>query len=463
LPDPTHSRGFFAGLAVPYDSDARRQAGGPVGTTLESLGKLAQRHRNIQRLIAGSAERSGAVAWLAQVEDLTRDLNPSAAGNVLYQLAQQYRCCGQPELAADALSVLVERYPNHPLADAALVWLIPYFGSSEVETYVGASRPARIDYLAALRGSDALAINSAAGDFASRAPNRRPVLLPPVQTPDGARVPESSAGRADRALALGMLLKQSRPALFAEPRIQFALAAAQRRRAPLATASGLETLAHGQLALAWQQCARGEQWLAESRGMPPKSTLECRRAQQRPRLDGALDDPVWQQAAKGKLSSARNDDAQWPAEIQLAYDAEFLFLALRCGKALRGNYPPSDGPRCRDADLSAHDRFELLLDVDRDYASYYRLCVDHRGWAAESCYEDEHWNPQWFVAASADEAMWTVEAAVPLNKLTARPPTARDVWSVGFQRTVPGVGFQAWTRPAAIEVAPEGFGYLLFR
>jgi hypothetical protein len=118
--------------------------------------------------------------------------------------------------------------------------------------------------------------------------------------------------------------------------------------------------------------------------------------------------------------------------------------------------------RTRDADLSAHDRVDILLDIDRDYATYYRFTVDHRGWTAESCFGDSSWNPNWFVAAKETEETWTVEIAIPLDQLIGQPPNPQDAWAIGLQRTVPGVGFQSWTTPASTDVLPEGFGYLIF-
>jgi len=58
--------------------------------------------------------------------------------------------------------------------------------------------------------------------------------------------------------------------------------------------------------------------------------------------------------------------------------------------------------------------------------------------------------------------VWTAEAAIPLDQLTGRPPTARTAWAIGIQRTVPGVGFQSWSTPAAAKVMAKGFGYLVF-
>ena len=107
-------------------------------------------------------------------------------------------------------------------------------------------------------------------------------------------------------------------------------------------------------------------------------------------------------------------------------------------------------------------RVQLLLDIDRDYTSFYRLTVDHRGWTREECFGDVAWNPSWYVAADRDRTQWTIEAAIPLSELVREVPSSRAVWAMGIQRVVPGVGFQAWNSPADVEVIPEGFGLLFF-
>jgi hypothetical protein len=104
----------------------------------------------------------------------------------------------------------------------------------------------------------------------------------------------------------------------------------------------------------------------------------------------------------------------------------------------------------------------ILLDVDRDYTSYWSLTVDHRGWPAESCFGDRTWNPQWFIAAGGNAEYWTIEAAIPLTELAPKRPQVRDVWAIGIQRVIPGIGLQSFTTPAAAEPVPEGFGLLVF-
>jgi hypothetical protein len=126
-------------------------------------------------------------------------------------------------------------------------------------------------------------------------------------------------------------------------------------------------------------------------------------------------------------------------------------------------YEPAPTPRPRDADLTARDRVDILIDIDRDFATYYQLSFDYRGFTAESLWGDPAWNPTWFVAANLTDEAWTVEAAVPLDQITGQHPKLRDVWTVGVQRTIPGVGFQSWSTPASTQVMPEGFGYLIFQ
>ena len=221
-------------------------------------------------------------------------------------------------------------------------------------------------------------------------------------------------------------------------------------------------LARGSRPDAWWSCARGEQWLAQPKGVPPKPILNCAAAAQKPLLDGRLDDEVWQRAKQAKLQNPRGGDSDRPAVAMTAHDGEFLYLAVRCRKAPGIKYDTTDKPRPRDPDLSKHDRVDFFIDLDRDYVTYYRLSIDHRGWTGEGCWGDSSWDPTWFVAAATEDDDWTAEAAIPLEQLTARFPNSQAVWGIGVQRTIPGVGFQSWSTPASTSVQPEGFGYLAF-
>ena len=75
------------------------------------------------------------MAWLAQVDDLTRELGPDVGGEILYQLASHYRQSGQLALAADALDLLVDRFPAHPFTGDALLWLTLFYSSGEIDVH----------------------------------------------------------------------------------------------------------------------------------------------------------------------------------------------------------------------------------------------------------------------------------------------------------------------------------------
>ena len=430
LPGEYGRRDFFSGMVLQPGDDARRTLSEAPTEQLDLLRRLATQRRTMQAILE-QTERSPqrSAQLLVHASELTRQLEPEGAGRVLYHLAQTYCRSGQWPMAAETLDLLVQRCPDHPLCRPALLWLLQYYASEEAAWRIyGGQRVANA------RGS----------------------------------APALDVGRQEdrpgRAVALGNQIERTRPDLFAEPALQFPLAAATRKQGnPKQAERCYLAVSRGVNRDAWWACAQGELWLANPRGEPPKPVVACVRAATRPRLDGRLDDAVWREAKPAVLHSPQLDDADWPATVMLAYDREFLYVAVQCACVPGAKYEAAAGPRPRDADLTGHDRVELLLDVDRDYATYYRLAVDHRGWTAESCWGDRTWDPVWFVAAAGSGGAWTAEAAIPLEHLTGRFPQARDAWAIGIQRVAPRAGFQSFSAPAvAAVVMPEGFGYLIF-
>jgi photosystem II stability/assembly factor-like uncharacterized protein len=456
LPQDSGRGDFFSGLSLAPDSEARRQLDEPLPETLDSLRRSAHSYRNVQAIL-GRAQHGpgGGIAWLAQLNDLLADIDKAEAGQLLFQLGQGYHARGHSPEAAETFGLLAERYPDHPLAGAALVWLVQFWSSGEAAWKLERNNhPARQD------ASTAAVTTGPASDDGPRQAGLV-VGIDAAGIADG-EAPRPSQ-RAGRALALGKLMERSWPVLAAEPMVRFPLAVAARNQGQARHAERIVlAMRRGPAIDAWRACATGERWLTEKKGAPPKTVARCPHGSQPPRLDGQIDDAIWQSGAACELRSTLGDDAGWPAVALIAYDDEFLYIAAHCRKAPGGLYPPAAGPRRRDEDLSARDRLELYFDLDRDYASAYRLTLDHRGWAREDSWGDDTWDPKWHVAAAEDDETWTVEAAIPLKELTGQAPRPGDAWAMGIQRIVPGAGFQSWTTPAAIEVRPEGFGYLLF-
>jgi photosystem II stability/assembly factor-like uncharacterized protein len=422
------ARDFFADLAVAPGGEARRAivVAGPEAPEL--VRRLAQRRRTALAVVehSGRDPRTRA-AMLAETRSLTEGLDNQAAATLLYQLGQNYYRSGHWEMATEVFEILCEAYEDEPLTRSAQVWLIEYHASSEARWRIEGPRRGAV-----------------------------------VQTTALAADPRNCEPQARRALTLGSRLQQTRPDLYAQPAIGFVVAAVDRVEQPRMAERFYSVQRTSAIDRAWKECAQAEQWLAERRGTPAKPVLHCRRATSKPHLDGKLDDSLWANAEAVPLRSALGDDGAWPASVKLAYDREFLYLAIEARQAPGVRYESTPGPRTRDANLSSRDRVELCIDLDRDFATYYRLAIDHRGWTHDDCWGDSTWNPTWYVVAAAADGGWTAEAAIPMDQLTGRSPDKSTAWAIGIQRIVPGVGFQSWNTPAAIDVIPEGFGYLVF-
>lgn len=469
IPQGLGARDVLSGIVLHPGGEARRWVSEVPTQGLDQMRLAAQKQRNVQAILARPEQPGLKAEQLSgQVGDLTRGLDESSAGDVLYQLAQRFDRTGRGVLAAETFQLLADRYPNHPLAQPALVWLLHFWSSREAawRTRNSGGQVMLANHLEDDPARAGLAPPSQQVVPATTSTNHSPAMSRiRVAAPIGVIAAQTpSTDRPARATAVGKQIAERYPSLYAEPRVQFPLAAAQReagfgRSAEKFYLNLVRTRPHD----AWWNCAAAEQWLEHAQTIaPPKELWHATPTGAKPRLDGKLDDAVWQTAKPIELHSALRDDAAWPAVVMLAFDQEFLYLAVNCRHAPGCKYETNTQPRPRDADLSSHDRVDLCLDLDRDWATYYRLTVDHRGWTREACSNDTTWDPTWFVAAANGENSWTVEAAIPWVELTGLMPTAKDVWAVGVQRTVPGVGFQSWTTPASTQIVPEGFGYLTF-
>jgi hypothetical protein len=187
----------------------------------------------------------------------------------------------------------------------------------------------------------------------------------------------------------------------------------------------------------------------------------CRLTPTRPFLDGKLDEECWQKQPLMLRNAVGDTVKEYPTEAWLAYDKEFLYLAVRCKHPAGKRVPPVE-VRPRDADLRPYDRVSLLLDLDRDYSTYFQLQIDQRGCVCEDCWGDLTWNPKWFVGVTSDESGWQAEAAIPMSELTGDAVTVGRAWCCNVTRVLPGRGVQAWSVPADVQPRPEGMGLVMF-
>ncbi|MBX9681365.1 MAG: hypothetical protein K2X38_21630 [Gemmataceae bacterium] len=415
--------------------------------------KLADAQRRRQFLFTLAENTQDAPKTLSQLGALLAELPDDQAASAAFGVANGYAKRGQWDLAREAFLIMVDRYPSHPLSADAYRWLIRHNSSGEVrrrtelKQFVMFTKPVnmsplpdngiqKVGFIGQKSKSDVVFL---ADREETRAWNRGSLEI------------------ANRLAAFG-------PLYGTDPSIQFCLQAARRN---LGDFDGPKNW-YGKFSSyvtkgPWHDAAVAEMWLTNRSTAQPRRLAYSRLTDRRPHLDGKFDDACWQGLKPMVLDDAVSQTrSAYPTEAMMAYDQEFLYVALTCRHPQGKGQPPAKG-RARDADLDGHDRVSLLLDLDRDYSTYFRLEVDQRGCVREDCWGDKSWNPRWFVAVHNTDTAWHIEAAIPLGELTGDRVTLGAAWAFNLVRTIPGGGVQSWSQPADVQPRPEGMSLLLFR
>jgi photosystem II stability/assembly factor-like uncharacterized protein len=413
---------------------------------------------------------------LSRIGPMLADMPDDMAGRAAFAVGTQYAREGQWNLARETFLMMVDRYPAHPRTPDAFRWLIRHNCSSEARRRQELGQFVMVGQLEyGQLKPDALAPpmppseDKDDSDKGKKGP-KRPKLPDFEMHTTGRRI--QVAGKEEtRKWYQGALDMEARLAAFGpvfadDPTVQFPLYAARRNLGEFeAPKKWYADFVARQPQGPWRDAAAAELWLANRAGAPPKAVAYCRYTEERPYLDGKLDDACWQGALVLALRDFSGDaGGDYRTDARMVYDHDFLYLAVRCVRPATRREQPAK-PRTHDADLRGHDRVSLLLDLDRDYATAFHFEVDERGCIADDCWGDKTWDPRWFVAVHNGDTEWTVEAAIPLAALTGDGVTPGRAWCCNLIRTSPGKGVRAWSLPAeSPEVAPrlEGMGLLIF-
>lgn len=364
----------------------------------------------IRRIVVGLGAEAATPARLIQ---LTRNLAPEVACQAYLLVADDFLREGQVDLAAQILEYQLEHHAKQPAAEQAALQLVQIYSSGELAHTQRSKKN--------LKGG----LSLPPGWQRQQSSNQQPVGN---QSHSNHNLLTYASYAANRQL-------QQLPQLAKDSAFAFQCAATARRGGrSLEAKSWLTLVKHKRDFPQWRKRARAEAWLQDQReGQPPLPTISCPQASKPPRLDGILNEPLWETA--GRLNTG-DDQAEQESEVRVSFDKKYLYLAGRSKKIENQIYRNDAKPRTYDADLSQHDRLQISLDIDRDYATCYQFTVDHRGWTNDACWLDTSWNPEWFVAAGGAK-LWTFEAAIPWSELTPQPPQAGGVWAIAAQRLIP--------------------------
>ncbi len=474
------SSDFFQGLNVSPGSATRRMLDAINETDLAADQQRVQKLRHFSALTAAAMKDNGQTLQLAaQLPDVLRQAKKEEAIALLSDLAQSHSDRSQWDSAEATYLDLVRRYPEDPAALAAMRWLLQYWTSAEVAWQRQKSRGTMVT----LQQNDVGALQNRV----QQAGGQSPFVAAPRSVKD--IIPTSTSGSVNRGLAnrkgtnpqappdalaewrkraagLAQQLEDQSPTLFERPEIQFPLAALRRARGSAGQADGVyrrfSTVSPDE---STKLLAERELWLGQGTAEVPRHLIVCKRAIVRPHLDGVFSDECWHQSTELTIrdQSREEDDAGPSALVMLAYDQQFLYVAASCTRLPGAPVTmPVPSDRQHDAALQDQDRLAIALDVDRDYATWYGFQVDQRGETHDRCWNNDGWDPQWYVASQADEERWRVELAIPWDELAPAAPMPRDAWAISLMRVIPAHAVHSWTPQSHWPVQWDSFGLVRF-
>lgn len=453
----TLSEGFRRlGVQLP-----QRMGSGASRGNLREVQAAMAKDTQLQSLLACRVRTTGdQLVWQQAINRFLQSADEETIGIWLGELAERYLAKGDLAMAALTLEQLVARVPHHGLAAAAQLWLAQFGSSRDAAialSTVESPEPSRqqtedkteplIDPAVKPTSyeSQILKIEQDGVQklvWVPKPKEQHPASASPQPAARASASGEDFWSQASRQLSR---VKQRDPDLGALPQLKWlearvtAEVAGWESARPLVQQLALDPAAPealrrlAQSSLAFESAAAGSE-----------QTLRVGRAAAAPFLDGLLGDEVWQAARIAASPLSRLVENGAGDEVWLAYDEEYLYLAIRCRKLPGVAYRAHSRSRTRDEPLEEHDRVTVRLDLDRDGFWPLTLAVDSRGAVADGCGSTSDWNPSWYVAQSADAECWAIEAALPLSQLQALGPLQEAAWGLSLSRQAPWQAVDLW-------------------
>jgi hypothetical protein len=174
---------------------------------------------------------------------------------------------------------------------------------------------------------------------------------------------------------------------------------------------------------------------------------QAARVERSPRLDGTLEDPLWQQASPIAGFKQREPYEGQPAtertEVRVLYSRNEIYFGIACHDSV-ANGPVATQLR-RDVTQELDDYFEIVIDSRHDRRNAYVFQINPLGTQRDALITDEQagdtqdgdtgWDGVWTSEARLTADGWTATVAIPFSTLNFM--RSRDVvWGVNFKRFI---------------------------
>ncbi len=186
----------------------------------------------------------------------------------------------------------------------------------------------------------------------------------------------------------------------------------------------------------------------------------------RPRLDGALSEPVWLEADSAggfrQREPREGAPASEPTVVRVLYDDGALYVGVWAydsePRRIVARQLERDAPLglSRFGPAGTDDAVELILDTFHDRRNAYYFATNPQGVQVDGLITDEsespdmNWDAVWDVRAKRSANGWTAEFAIPLRSIRFPASAEEQTWGFNVQRVVVRKNEQslwtAWSR-----------------
>ena len=158
-------------------------------------------------------------------------------------------------------------------------------------------------------------------------------------------------------------------------------------------------------------------------------------------VDGILDEPEWADALPiGEIIQREPKPGEKPTErteVKILYDSANLYIGAMCFDSEPARIIGTQ--MARDADLSADDRIEILIDSFRDRHNAFYFATNPSGalvdgLVIENGSFNRDWNAIWIVRTHRSDRGWSAEFAIPFKSIGFK--AGEGVWGFNFSRTI---------------------------
>jgi len=147
-----------------------------------------------------------------------------------------------------------------------------------------------------------------------------------------------------------------------------------------------------------------------------------------PKIDGKLDERVWENAARITELIQRLPNEGEPqtedTEFLILYDENFIYIGMKCAddpKKITAN------ELARDVSLGNDDRVQIIFDTFLDKRNGYWFQIGPKGSIGDALVSEngasfnKQWDGLWEGKAKIHEAGWDAEIAIPFKTLNFKP------------------------------------------